>query len=75
MLGKTVGKRVEVLKETIDCVIPAPRGFAFCDGYNAFGWKEGAIWRGEILVSEDEDCFPSPVASLGDAEEIEVAYS
>jgi len=75
VLCKTISEGVEILEESVDCVVPSPRGFAFCDGYNAFGWKEGAVWRREILVSEDEDGFPSPVASLGDAEEIEVAYS
>lgn len=75
VLSEAIGQGVEVFEESIDSVVPSAWGFALRDGDDALRRKECAVWRGEILVGEDEDGFAGPVASLGDTEEIEVAYS
>lgn len=75
VLGEAIGQGVEVFEESIDGVVPTTWGFTLCDRDDALRRKECAVWRREILVGEDEDGFAGPFASLGDTEEIEVAYS
>ena len=75
MFLQAVSKRVEVLKESIDGVIPAVTSLALAYGHDTLWSREGATWCIEVFVGEDENGLARPVTALGNAKEIVFAHT